>query len=144
LEPLDDETGRKTKPPRTYREVRAPRNSARHLDRARQGKKGQKRQNNDLITTRRKTEKNTKKGKKLLFWTYRPKGPNEREKMTPDYKKINDLNDKAKELADDIRANLDDATDWYSQIHLDNAEKLFGDFKQVWQVMTEERKRLGL
>jgi phosphotransferase system glucose/maltose/N-acetylglucosamine-specific IIC component len=35
-----------------------------------------------LITTRRKTKKNGKKGKKLLFWTYRPKGPNEREKMT--------------------------------------------------------------
>jgi hypothetical protein len=35
-----------------------------------------------LITTRGKTEKNTKKEKKLLFWTYRPQGPNEREKMT--------------------------------------------------------------
>jgi hypothetical protein len=35
-----------------------------------------------LITTRGKTEKNAKKGKKLLFWTYRPQGPNEREKMT--------------------------------------------------------------
>jgi hypothetical protein len=35
-----------------------------------------------LITTRRKTEKNAKKGKKLLSLTYRPKGPKEREKMT--------------------------------------------------------------
>jgi len=35
-----------------------------------------------LITTRGKTEKNAKKGKKLLFWTHRPKGPKEREKMT--------------------------------------------------------------
>jgi phosphotransferase system glucose/maltose/N-acetylglucosamine-specific IIC component len=35
-----------------------------------------------LITTRRKTEKNTKKGKNLLLFTYRPKGPKEREKMT--------------------------------------------------------------
>jgi endo-alpha-1,4-polygalactosaminidase (GH114 family) len=34
-----------------------------------------------LITTRRKTEKNTKKGKNLLALTYRPKGPKEREKM---------------------------------------------------------------
>jgi hypothetical protein len=69
-------------PPRTYREVRAPRNSARHLDRDRQGKKGQKPQNNDLITTRRKREKNGKKDEKLLSLTYRPKGPKEREKMT--------------------------------------------------------------
>jgi hypothetical protein len=35
-----------------------------------------------LITTRRKTEKNRKKGENLLVLTYRPKGPNEREKMT--------------------------------------------------------------
>ena len=35
-----------------------------------------------MITTRRKTEKNAKKGKKLLSLTYRPKGPEDREKMT--------------------------------------------------------------
>jgi hypothetical protein len=45
-------------------------------------KQGQKQLYNGLITTRRKTEKNTKKGKNLLPLTYRPKGPNEREKMT--------------------------------------------------------------
>ena len=30
----------------------------------------------------KKTEKNTKKAKNLLFFTYRPKGPEEREQMT--------------------------------------------------------------
>jgi hypothetical protein len=34
-------------------------------------KKTQKRLYNGLITTRRKTEKNRKKAKKVLFWTYR-------------------------------------------------------------------------
>jgi hypothetical protein len=45
-------------------------------------KKAQKRLYNGLITTRRKTEKNRKKAKKLLFWTYRQtatkKGKNDR------------------------------------------------------------------
>ena len=45
-------------------------------------KKAQKRLYNGLITTRRKTEKNTKKGEKLLFWTHRQtatkKGKNEK------------------------------------------------------------------
>jgi hypothetical protein len=44
-------------------------------------KKTQKRLYNGLITTRRKTEKNRKKAKKVLFWTYRQtatkKGRNE-------------------------------------------------------------------
>ena len=97
-----------------------------------------------MITTRKKTEKNTKKRRKLLFWTYRPKGPKEREKMTPDYKRLNKLNDKAADLAADIKANLDDATNWYSQAHLDSAEKNFEEFKKIWQVMAEETKRAGL
>jgi hypothetical protein len=97
-----------------------------------------------LITTRRKTEKNAKKDEKLLSLTYRPKGPNEREKMTTDYKRINELNDKAQDLAADIKANLDDAINWYSQVHLDSAEKNLEDFKKVWQVMAEEAKRAGL
>jgi len=45
-------------------------------------KKAQKRLDNGLITTRRKTEKNRKKAKKMLFWTYRQtatkKGKNDR------------------------------------------------------------------
>jgi hypothetical protein len=48
-----------------------------------------------LITTRGKTEKNAKKGKNLLFWTYRPQGPNEREKMN------------SKEIAQVIQAERD-------------------------------------
>ena len=96
-----------------------------------------------MITTRRKTEKNRKKDKNLLPCTYRPKGPKEREEM-PDYKRYNNLNDKAQELAQEIKDNLDTANDWGNQIHLDNAEKLFGDFKKVWSEMVEERKRAGV
>jgi hypothetical protein len=98
-----------------------------------------------LIATRRKTEKTEKKPKKarnLLSCTYRPKGPNEREEM-PDYKRYNNLNDKAQELAQEIKDNLDTANDWGYQIHLDNAEKLLADFKKVWAEMIEERKRVG-
>jgi hypothetical protein len=61
-----------------------------------------------LITTRGKTEKNTKKSKKLLFWTYRPQGPNEREKM-PDSSRL------YKTQAAAIR----------------NAEKLNAEYKQL-------------
>jgi hypothetical protein len=61
-----------------------------------------------LITTRRKTEKKRKKGKKLVSLTYRPKGPNEREKM-PDSTRL------YKTQAAAIR----------------NAEKLNAEYKQL-------------
>jgi uncharacterized coiled-coil DUF342 family protein len=80
----------------------------------------------------------------VLLFTYRPKGPKEREKMTPDYKRLNELNDKAKEIAEEIKDNLDTATDWHYKIHLDNAEKLLKDFKKVFQLLAEETKKAGL
>jgi molecular chaperone GrpE (heat shock protein) len=58
-----------------------------------------------LITTRRKTEKNKKKAKKVLFWTYRPKGPNERE---------NNMN--STELAQAIEAEQDKINELEAEI----------------------------
>jgi hypothetical protein len=57
-----------------------------------------------LITTRRKTEKNAKKGKNLLFWTYRPKGPNEREKMNS--KQIAQAIEKEQDRIDELEAEI--------------------------------------